>query len=368
MLAMHHQHLGRGIGSALCLALVATATAQHHANEPAQDHANESAQNHAKESAQDHGKLSVTVFSDAYAALDHHSSAVNGMSGFWFRRIYLTYDRELEGGFAARLNFEAASPGDFATDDKLYTKFKDAYLTYHGEGGTGYFGLTFNPLIGSYEKYHKGYRAIERTPLELFKMSGSRDTGIGFKAYLGDKTKYWVMLGNDSNYGSETNKGKAFYLNVNHKLAPNLDLNATTVYADKAGSDHWSTTAVFLGYKGDTLEGSLFYAHQARTIAGGPDVSLDVVSLYISAPASATVRPFFRADFVNGAVPGANKIKYLKLATTASPSLFIVGVDMKLSENVHLIPNVEWVTYSNPIAGQTPGSDMFIRLTLVAKF
>ena len=265
------------------------------------------------------------------------------------------------------LNFEAASPGDFTTDDKLYTKFKDAYLSYHGEGGTGYFGLTINPLIGSYEKYHKGYRGYERTPLDVFKMSGSRDTGVGFKAYLGDKTKYWVMVGNDSSVGSETNKGKAFYLNLNHELASGLDLNATAVYADKAGSDHWTTAAVFLGYKGDKIEGSLFYGHQARSIAAGPDVTLDVISVYISARGS-DVRPFFRADFVNGAVPGAGKIKYLKLADTASPSLFLVGVDMKLSENVHLVPNVEWVTYSHPTAGPTPGTDMFFRLSVIAKF
>ncbi|MCH7903532.1 MAG: hypothetical protein IH944_03085 [Armatimonadetes bacterium] len=360
----------------MCFAFITTATAQHqaseskqtHSHETEKHHANGSDQDHSKKSAPDHGKLSVTVFADAYFAADHHSSTVNGMGGFWFRRIYLTYDRELEGGFAARLNFEAASPGDFTTDDKLYTKFKDAYISHHGEAGHAYFGLTINPLIGSYEKYHKGYRAIERTPLDLFKMSGSRDTGIGFKGHLSGKTDYWLMVGNDSSVGSETNKGKAFYLNLNHELAPNLDLNGTAVYADKDGSDHWTTAAVFLGYKGDKIEGSLFYAHQARSIAAGPDVSLDIVSLYLSFHSSDTVKPFFRADFVNGAVPKADKIKYLKLSKDASPSLFIVGVDMKLSKNVHLIPNIEWVTYSNPTSGPTPGNDMFIRLTVVAKF
>ena len=341
---MHHQHLRRRIGPAVCLALVATA------------------------SAQDDGKLSITVFSDAYFAASHHSSSVNGMGGFWFRRIYLTYDRKLEGGFAARIRFEAASPGDFSTDVNLTTKIKDAYLSRTSAGGTVYFGLTNNPLIGSYEPYHKGYRAVEKAPLDLFKMSGSRDTGIGFKGHLSDKTDFWVMVGNDSSTGSETNKGKAFYLNLSHKLSPNLDLNGTAVYADKAGSDHWTTAAVFLGYKGDKFEGSIFYAHHARSIASGSDVSLDIVSLYLSFHSSDTVRPFFRADFVNGAVPEADKIKYLKLSKDASPTLFIVGVDMKLSENVHLIPNIEWVSYSNPVSGPTPGSDMFIRLTVVAKF
>ncbi len=365
---MLHRSLRRAIGPGLCIALVATATAQHHETATAQRHETASEQGHGTAIANEHGKLSVTVFGDAYFAANHHSSTVNGMGGFWFRRIYLTYDRKLEGGFAARIRFEAASPGDFSTDDKLATKFKDAYLSNAGAGGTAYFGLTINPLIGGYEGYHKGYRAVERTPLDLFKMSGSRDTGIGFKGHLGDKTDYWLMVGNDSGTGSETNKGKAFYVNLNHKLAPNLDLNATGVYADKAGSDHWTTAAVFLGYKGDKFEGSLFYGHQTRSISSAADVSLDVVSVYIAAPASSKVKPFFRADFVNGAVPGANKIKYLKMATTASPSLFLVGVDMKLSDNVHLVPNVEWVSYSNPTSGSTPSTDLFFRLTLIAKF
>jgi len=344
MLAMHHQYPFRAFGSALCLALVATATAQ------------------------EEGKLSFIVFYDAYSVLDHHDTAVNGLSGFWFRRIYLTYDQKLEDGFAARMRLEAASPGDFSTDSKLTTKFKDAYLSYTGEGGTGYFGLTINPLIGSFEGYHKGYRAIERTPLDLFKMSPSRDTGVGFKGFMGDKTKYWLMVGNDSSTGSETNKGKAFYLNLSHELAPQFDLSATAVYVDKAGSDHWTTVAAFLGYKGDNFEGSLFYGHQARSIAAGPDVSLDIVSLYLATQTSETAKPFFRADFVNGAVPGADKIAYLSLSPDASPSLFIVGVDMKLSENVNLIPSFEWVTYSNPTAGPTPGTDLVFRLTVVAKF
>lgn len=91
-------------------------------------------------------------------------------------------------------------------------------------------------------------------------------------------------------------------------------------------------------------------------------------SVAVAAHTSDSVKPFFRADFVNGAVPGANKIKYLKMATTASPSLFIVGVDMKLSENIHLIPNLEWVSYSNPTSGSTPSTDMFFRISVIAKF
>lgn len=290
------------------------------------------------------------------------------MSGFWFRRIYMTYDQKLEDGFAARMRLEAASPGDFSTDSKLTTKFKDAYLSYTGEGGTGYFGLTINPLIGSYESYHQGYRAIERTPLDLFKMSPSRDTGVGFKGVMGEKTKYWLMVGNDSSTGSETNKGKAFYLNFSHELAPQFDLSVTGVYVDKAGSDHWTTASAFLGYKGDSFEGSLFYGHQTRSIAAGPDVSLDVVSVYLATQTSEKTKPFFRVDFVNGAVPGADKIAYLSLSPDASPSLFIVGVDMTLSENINLIPVIEWINYSNPTAGPTPGTDLVFRLSVIAKF
>lgn len=348
MLLMHFKNLNRGAGTALCLAIAVTAFAQ--------------------DKKHDDGRISLVLFSDAFSVLDHHDSDVNGMNGFWQRRMELTFERQLDTGITGLLRFDYFSPGDFSADGEFVREIMDAYVSHKSDRGTAYFGLTINPLIGSYESFHDGYRAIERIPIDLYKMSGSRDTGIGYKSSLGNKTKYWAMVGNDSGTASETNKGKAFYLNVNHEISPNLDLNATTVYVDKGGSDHWSTAALFLGYKGSKFEGSLFYGHQTRSLAASSNVSLDVVSMYIAVNASDSVKPFFRADFVNGPVPGADTISYLKMATTASPAVFIAGVDMKISQNVNLIPNLTWVSYSNPTAGPTPGSDLIFRLSVVSKF
>ena len=316
---------------------------------------------------QDRGNISVTMFSDYYTVLEHNDPAVNGMNGFWFRRIYLTYDRTLEEGFSARLRLEALSPGDFTTAGSLTTKYKDVYLMHTGERHRAYFGLTPTPAILNYESFHPGYRAVEKTPLDLYMMATTRDTGFGLKSTMGGGTRYWLMVGNDSGTTSETNKGKAFYVTVSRDLSDKVVGEVNLIYADKVGGDHWTTVAGFLGFTGEGYDASLFYGHQTRSISGGPNVDMDVLSFFVGARGNPKSRPFLRVDLMGNPVPGGDTIPYLQLATTANPMLVIFGVDMALSENVHLIPNIEWVTYSGA-TGPTPSNDLFFRLTVSASF
>ena len=317
--------------------------------------------------AQDRGKISIDLFSDYYTVLEHNNPAINGMNGFWFRRIYLTYDREMDDGFAARFRLQAMSAGNFAAAGALGTTFKDLYISHTGENRKFYFGMSPSPATESYEKFHSGYRGIEKTPLDLYGMVSTRDTGIAVQGSFGNGgTRYWGMVGNDSGVGQENNKGKAFYLTLNRELSESMTGEVNMVYADKPGGDHWTTLAGFLGFTGEGYDASLFYGHQARSIGGGPDVIMDVLSFFVAGRGSGNSSPFLRIDLMGNPVPGGNNIPYLSLATTANPMLFIVGVDMTLSSNVHVIPSLGWVTYQG--GAPNPSNDLIFRLSLNAKF
>jgi hypothetical protein len=63
------------------------------------------------------GKLSGYLFGDYYLVSQHHDPAIKGMNGFWFRRVYLTYDQKTGERTAIRFRFEMNSPGDFQAAD-----------------------------------------------------------------------------------------------------------------------------------------------------------------------------------------------------------------------------------------------------------
>ena len=80
--------------------------------------------------AEDKGTLSGYMISDYYAVFQNHDAKADKQHGFWFRRIYLSYDRKLDEKFAVRLRFEMNSPGDFTTNTTLNPFVKDAYLEW----------------------------------------------------------------------------------------------------------------------------------------------------------------------------------------------------------------------------------------------
>ncbi len=313
------------------------------------------------------GKFSGVMFGDYYGVTNHHDSAVDGLHGLWMRRVYLTYDHNLPEAFAVRVRLEAANAGDFSTKSKMTPFIKDAYIKYGGSEFSVCVGLSPTPTWGNIEKF-LGYRPVEKTPLDVFKMGSSRDTGVSINGKFGkgSKTGYRYMVGNDSGTSSEIDAGKAYYLSLDHQITPELYIEGYGDYHDKPGPDDWTTLQGFLGYKNGDVTSGILYAHQRREISGGSDIELTLISFYIGVRTSENTMPFFRVDRVSDPVPGADGISYFKMATTAAPTLYIAGVDFKLSENVHLVPNVELVTYRDPVVGPTPSNDVFIRLTFFA--
>lgn len=311
------------------------------------------------------GKISGYMFGDYYVALKHHDDAIQNMNGFWFRRIYLTYDQKLERGFAIRAQLEANSPGDFKTSSTLTPFLKDAYLQYSKGREKVQFGIIPTPTWTLIETW-LGYRHIEKTPVDLYKMGEARDFGVALRGFLDDqeRTAYWLMIGNGSGTKAETDRGKTFYFSLSHRFTPTL---YGEVYADhwqKPGDQDWTTLQGVLAYLRKDFWGGLQYSHQKRQRPNQNDLKLSVLSLYLEQAISSRARLFFRVDSVSEPVPEADKIAYLSLATDAKPTFYLFGLSYELAKDVYLIPNLEVVTYSAPVSGTKPKEDLFLRLTM----
>ena len=73
-------------------------------------------------------KISGLAFGDFYWAAASHDESLKDRNGFWFRRIYLTFDKAMAEQLDMRLRFEMNSAGDFGSDARLEPFAKDVYL------------------------------------------------------------------------------------------------------------------------------------------------------------------------------------------------------------------------------------------------
>ena len=84
------------------------------------------------------GKFSGLMFGDYYAYDKWHQDTISatntnnvqGQQGFWFRRIYFTYDLTFSEKFTTRFRLEANSNGQFTNPGNINPYIKDAYLKW----------------------------------------------------------------------------------------------------------------------------------------------------------------------------------------------------------------------------------------------
>lgn len=304
------------------------------------------------------GKLSGYVFGDCYFVSQHHDSTIEGMNGFWFRRVYFTYDQQTTDRTTVRFRIEMSSPGDFETADTLKPFVKDAYIQYTAGKVQCLLGIIPTPTWESVEQL-LGYRPVEKTPLDLWRMGNSRDSGLGIKTTFGNTLCYF-MVGNGSNTQSETDRGKAVYLALRHPLNKQWEVELYSDFFDRAANNDWKTVQGLLTYRTNRTKVGLQYAHQDRQSLR----DLSVFSVYAETQVTERTRLFARADWLNNPVPDADKIAYLVLANTARPSFYQVGVIYELTKDFYVMPNVEWITYGHPPGGGAkPRDAVFLKAT-----
>jgi hypothetical protein len=332
-------------------------------------------------------KFSGLMFGDYYWYYQWHQDqisdtnpmSVEGQHGFWFRRLYFTYDYTYSEKFTTRFRLEMNSNGDFAGGDLVpYVKDASVKWTYKGKQQVT---LGIQPsLTFDWFDVFWGLRHIEKTPADLYRIDSSRDFGVTFNGPSPIRgLAYAAQFGNESGSGSEPDQGKIVRVESRFEH-PNVVLEGFYSFATRAANEDRHTAQGIAGFRNDVGRLGGQYLWQRRR--SGTGVSDQTIAIW-SGFAVWDVRPkkadlFVRADNVRGhlgdvetGLPGADGIDYWLLSTNAPFTTWIFGGELYLHPNVRLSPNLETARYTHdpdPVSFPGRRQDSILRLTFFWTF
>ena len=313
-------------------------------------------------------KIGGLLFGDAYAVVEHHDPEIEGQNGFWLRRGYLTFDFAIAEEWSARFRMEVNSPGDFETGGKLEPFVKDAYVAWKDQDRELYLGISPSPTFDLVEGFW-GYRAVEKTPLDLYRLGSSRDFGVAYRGRAADgRLVYHAMLGNGAGEASETNEGKKAMLSLAFQATQQVIVELYADTEDRPESADRTTYHAFLGFLAARSRYGVEYASQNRQAAEGADQTLAVGSMFGVWDLSEKLSLLARVDRSFDGNPDADEVPYLALAENTEFDLALIGLDCKLQRAISLVPNLEYVAYRETEGTPAPDDDLIARLTLFVRF
>lgn len=345
------------------------------------------------------GKFTGYIFGDYYynvsrdADISKLKNVVNGgekdVNGFNIRRIYLTYDNDINCCFTSRFRFEMYDKENL-TDGRLGVFVKDAYVKWKGfiMGHDLTIGIQPTPAYEISEKAW-GYRPIEKTIMDLRGIVGSRDFGITLSGKFDEEGNYGysLMYANGSGVKLETNKFKRYYALLYLKPFKNFQ---TTLYADLNGkanindpnstlkpaatiANNTLTYAMFMGYAVKDKYSVGLEGYMQSTQNGnkkGTKVPYEMVSMN-----SVGYTIFGSYNFSKELVAFARYDNFEPnndedaLFMGDKRNYFIFGADYKLDKNFSIMPNILIESYESlPNGGKSYDSSITPRITFYYNF
>lgn len=326
------------------------------------------------------GEIKGYMVGEYYYFASHHTGksegGVEGRHGFWFRRIYFTYNNQLSDTVKMRFRLEAASIASLFESAALVPVVKDAYLNWRFAANTNLIaGIQSPPSFAQVEDIW-GYRALEKTPLDLYRWTSSRDFGISVKG--GKNVVFHTMYANGSSNKNETDNGKKVYGSIGYK-ADGFFAEAMTQY-DKAKGIHDNFIAqAFASYQGDWGRVGLQFSHDIYKEKDADEaLKYNILSAFVIYKPNEKIDLIGRCDLNFGEgwkqrFKGPN-VPYVPFASNHEFSFFIAALSWQAHKNIWIIPNLKFAIYSenellkDNLDYQKPGNDVYTNLTLWFKF
>jgi hypothetical protein len=310
------------------------------------------------------------ILGEYYYVPQQHDEDIEGRHGFWFRRIYFTYDNQLADNLKMRLRFETNSPGEFLESHVLTPYIKDAWLNYK-LGGVGHeliAGLQPSPTFSKIMDIW-GYRVLEKPAVDLQKFASTRDLGVALQGNLNrSKTlSYHIMYGNGSANKAEVNRGKIIYTQFGLKPAKGLYIELYADYETGNEDKRNYMLQTFASYTADWGRIGIQYA-SLHNKSDDDKETLDLFSIFSVLRISEKMEAIVRYDKMLDPNPQADKIPYLRFSPDAPSNLIIGALSWHAAKKVWIIPNIKYVFYSMPDEGEKPGDDLYLNMTLWFKF
>ncbi len=313
--------------------------------------------------------VSAYAFGDFYY-MNNHNASYDNQTGFWLRRVYLWYDRDISDKFKARIRLEMNSDGKFASPDTIKAFIKDAYVSYQFLPLHSFtLGIQESLAFGNTEKFW-GYRQVEKTVLDLFKVRDSREFGLTMNGSF-DKDKkfsYAVMVGNNSSYKWENNKQKGYYARFTYTPTANW---LVEVYADWLGISNVKHTTMlqgFAGFKSDSGRLGVNYMLERIHELGKPDTDTNIYSVLGALKLVKKLEAFARYDHIPNPTPWAQDT-YVIMEKGFRTDMLIAGLAWNIHPKVQISPNIKLVSYGRNAAGVNgPKSDTYYSMTFYYQF
>ena len=315
------------------------------------------------------GKFSGLAFGDYYFVVENHDNSIKDQHGFWFRRIYFTYDYALDKNWSSRFRLEMSNEGDFKSNSAMVPIVKDAWLRYKFAKQSIYLGMSATPTFALIEDVW-GYRSVEKVPIDLYRMGSSKDFGIAGKGTFDSEGifNYHLMFSNGNGNKQEIDKGKSVMLSLSVQLKDGLILETYGDYASQEGHTDTYLLQGFVAYKADMFRAGLQFINQWIQQPDAGNRNLRILSGFFSYDFSEYFSLLLRGDKTFDANPKADGIAYIPLDPTSKFTLIIFGIDFHPIKNVKFIPNIEFAKYDENDNGFTPDNDLFGRLTFFWSF
>lgn len=322
---------------------------------------------HAQQSGD--GEFSGLFFSDYYWMAQHHNSDIEGNNGFWFRRIYLTYDYRINDTYSGRVRFETSSPGDWTTNQRMVPNIKDAYLKWQNGDHEILAGVSSTPTYGLIEDVWE-YRSVEKSAPDLYGLGSSRDFGIAAKGSLNaENLRYHIFLGNGNSVGPELNSGKKIMVALEYDLTENIVVQGYADWNDQPGENDVSSVQGLIGYQSEEMNlGALYSFQKQENVLPTGEANLDLISLFATKQLQDNLKGYLRVDHMFDGYPGGESNSYIPFAENVESTFLVGGLDFQLDDNISLQPNIEAVLYGEDESGFTPTTDIIPRLTLAFMF
>jgi len=262
------------------------------------------------------------------------------------------------------------SPGDFTTSTNLTSFVKDAYLSFSLGGGASLVAGIQGPPSFALEEDTWGWRPLEKTPLDLYKWTSSRDFGVSIKG--GNALAYHFMFGQGSSNKAETDTGKKFFGSLAYKF-DGFILEAMAQYDRAKGGDDDIILKGFGAYTGDWGRIGLMYANRSYKKEGAnSSLAYNILSAFAVIKAGEKVEIVGRYDMNFGdgyreSFKGSG-IDYVPFANNHEFHFVIAALSYEVHKNVWIIPNVKFTMYNDPDEGEKADNDFYGYFTLYFKF
>jgi hypothetical protein len=139
------------------------------------------------------------------------------------------------------------------------------------------------------------------------------------------------------------------------------------LYADYErlpGPTDRSTFQIFVGYRTDTLRWGVQYSNQDRQ----RDPQLKLASAFVAGRLGKRTTLVGRVDRIMEPSPKGDNISYLPFDPSARATIFIGGVELRITPYLRITPNTVVTFYDKNDQGIRPITDLHLRLNVFIDF